>query len=100
MGHRGAVEALEVLSGSQKEEDGEHHSQVEALEEEEALAYREAQVDLREKDGHKTFAFDYMHLQSKKTKQHFSILNMTQRLSSSLAQFVTYQDHYFHISFG
>lgn len=46
VGRQGVVEALEVLSGSQKEEDGEHHSQVEALEEEEALAYREARVDL------------------------------------------------------
>lgn len=49
MGHRGAVEALEVLSGSQKEEDEERRSLVEALEE--ALSYLEAQVDLREKEG-------------------------------------------------
>lgn len=62
MGHWGAVGALEVLSGIQKEEGGEHHSQVEALEEEEALSYLEAQVDLRDKGGHKTFVSHDMHL--------------------------------------
>lgn len=56
MGHRGAVEALEVLSGSQKEEDEERRSLVEALEE--ALSYLEAQVDLRERK--RVFAFNYM----------------------------------------
>ncbi|KAA8585795.1 hypothetical protein FQN60_007364 [Etheostoma spectabile] len=47
-GHRGALEALEVLSGSQKvdAEEGQHRSQVEAWEE--ALSYLEAQGDLRE----------------------------------------------------
>lgn len=62
VGHWGAVEALEVLSGIQKEEGGEHHSQVEALEEEEALSYLEVQVDLRDREGNKTFASHDMHL--------------------------------------
>lgn len=46
VGHQGAVEALEVLSGSQRGEDegGQHRSQVEAWEEE-ALSYLEAQGD-------------------------------------------------------
>ena len=41
VGHRGALEALEVLSGSQREEDEERHSQVGAWEE--ALSYLVAQ---------------------------------------------------------
>ncbi len=50
VGHRGALEALEALSGSQKEdeEEGQHRSRVEAWEEE-ALSYLEAQADLRER---------------------------------------------------
>lgn len=44
VGHQGAAEALEVLSGSQKEEDEEHRSQVEAWEEE-VLSYLEVQAD-------------------------------------------------------
>lgn len=46
VGHRGALGASEVLSGSQKEgeEAGQHRSRVEAWEEE-ALSYLEAQVD-------------------------------------------------------
>jgi len=46
VGHRGAWGALEVLSGSQKEdeEEGQRRSQVEALEE--ALSYLEARGDL------------------------------------------------------
>lgn len=45
VGHRGASEALEVLSGSQKvdEEEGQHRSQAEAWEE--ALSYLEAPGD-------------------------------------------------------
>lgn len=45
MGHRGALEALGVLSGSQKEgeEEGQRRSQVEAWVE--ALSYLEAQGD-------------------------------------------------------
>lgn len=50
-GHRGALEASEVLSGSQREADEERHSQVEAWEEED-LSYLEAQVDLRKKESH------------------------------------------------
>lgn len=48
-GRRGAWEAWEVLSGSRKEEDeeGQHHSRVEAWEE--VLSCLEAQVDLRER---------------------------------------------------
>ena len=43
--------ALEDLFGSQREEDEEHHNQVEAWEE--ALSYLEARGDLREtKRGH------------------------------------------------
>lgn len=44
-GRRGVSEALEVLSGSRREEDEERRSRVEAWEEEEALSYPEAQVD-------------------------------------------------------
>lgn len=55
MGHRGALEALGVLSESQKEvdEEDQHRSQVEALEEED-LSYLGAQVDLRETERGKT----------------------------------------------
>lgn len=54
-GHRGALEALGVLSESQKEvdEEDQHRSQVEAWEEED-LSYLGAQVDLRETKRGKT----------------------------------------------
>lgn len=49
VGHRGALGALEVLSGSRKEdeEEGRLRNQVEAWEE--ALSYPEAQGDLRKR---------------------------------------------------
>lgn len=60
VGHRGALEALEVLSGSQREEDEERHSQVGAWEE--ALSYLVAQGGLRERgrasERDKSFTLD------------------------------------------
>lgn len=55
VGRQGAVEASAGLSGRRGEEeevDVEHRSQEEALEVEVVLSEQEAQVDLREKQGH------------------------------------------------
>lgn len=83
VGQWGGAEASEALSGSRKEEDGEHRSQVEAWEEEEALSYPEAQADLREAESITDHRLPG-------TEPYFSNLNMTHDFPlSGFTQFVT-----------